>query len=111
MHEIVVQSFENEKILLNKARELRQDLSKQQQKLETVSQQQGETALSLERLTKTLEEVTAKQTQGELDSTEQRVQIIEWDVNQIEQDRNEALQQLRQQEDDKVSPDVAAGSR
>ena len=59
MHEIVVQSFENEKVLLNKAKDLRQDLTKQQHKLDTVTQQQNETSLSLERLNKTLEEVTA----------------------------------------------------
>lgn len=58
LHEIVVQSFENEKILLNKAKDLRQDLTKQQHKLDTVTQQQNETSLSLERLNKTLEEVT-----------------------------------------------------
>ena len=54
----MVQSFENEKILLNKAKDLRQDLTKQQHKLETVTQQQSETSLSLERLNKTLEDVT-----------------------------------------------------
>ena len=53
-----MQSFENEKILLNKAKDLRQDLTKQQHKLETVTQQQTETSLSLERLNKTLEDVT-----------------------------------------------------
>ncbi|CAG9313059.1 CCDC146 [Blepharisma stoltei] len=104
LHEVVVQSFENEKILLNKARDLRQDLTKQLHKLESVSQQQSETSLSLERINKTLED-----TQAELDQAEQRVQVLEWEISQIEQDRNEALNYLSQREEEqeaKLRPEI-----
>jgi hypothetical protein len=53
-----VQSFQNEKTLLEKARELKQELQKHEHRFENVSKRQAETSQALERLNKNLEEVT-----------------------------------------------------
>jgi chromosome segregation ATPase len=109
LHEVVVQSFENEKILINKARELKQDLFKQRHQLETVSQQQAETALTRERLTKSLEDVSPRQTQAELDLGEQKVQLLDSELALLEQDRNEAyflLSQREQEQQAKIQPEL-----
>ena len=89
---------------MSKANELKQDLTTQQRQLETTTQAQTESAATLDRLSKNLEE-----TSSELDKADQAVQASEWEVSQLDQDCCEATNLLQHREDAekaKVQPEI-----
>eukprot|EP00743_Colponemidia_sp_Colp-15_P002127 GILK01002309.1.p1 GENE.GILK01002309.1~~GILK01002309.1.p1 ORF type:complete len:926 (-),score=268.21 GILK01002309.1:247-3024(-) len=104
IHEVVLQTYENEKNLLKKAKSLNQELLNEKIKLEKLTIQQAENAATLNNLKQTL-----TKSEGELQLGEEREAMLQYEMAELDRekaDQKRVLEEREREELDRIQPEI-----